>query len=456
MAGSRPVRSYSLRRRLLTLLLVSVVFAWAATTLLTYRHAHHELDELLDAHLARSARLLLAQEGDELEEIRLGAPEDPGPYGQEVVVQVWRDGNALVLRSAGAPGSRLSPADAGFSDANVAGRHWRVFSGWDVERRVLVQVAEDHALRERLLAHYTLSGLPALLFGVPLLGVLVWLVVGAAVRPLTQLGHEVSRRGPTDLKPLPDSGAPAEVRPLVERLNGLFARISESMRSERRFTSHAAHELRTPIAAIRAQAEVARDTRDPAARGAALDHVIEGCDRAARLVDQMLLLARIEEQAAQGAPPVTRLDQAAAHVIADLAPAALDQGVSLELATDEAVKVAADAALLEVLLRNLMDNAVRHGGAPGPVTVRCLQRADTAVLEVSDRGPGVGPEEIGQLGRRFYRASSARGPGSGLGLSIVQRIAERCGASVTYGRGADGRGLVVEVRFPVDTAPRMP
>jgi len=442
------VSSYSLRRRLLTLLLSSVVAAWAVTMLLTYQHAHHELDELLDAHLARSARLLLAQEGDDLDEIRLGEAGDPGPYGQEVVVQVWRDGGSLVRRSAGAPGARLSPVESGFSDAEVAGRHWRVYSDWDVEHRWLVQVAEDHALRDRLLAHYTLSGLPAILLAVPLLGVLVWLIVGAAVRPLALLGLEVSRRGPGDLQPLPDSGAPVEVRPLVERLNALFARITESMQSERRFTSHAAHELRTPIAAIRAQAEVARDVPDPAIRSAALAHVIEGCDRAARLVDQMLLLARIDEHATPGALPKARLDRIAARVIADLAPGALEQGVSLELATDEAVTVAADAALLEVLLRNLIDNAVRHGGPPGPVEVHCRRDDHGVVLEVADYGPGVVRDEIESLGRRFFRASGASGPGSGLGLSIVQRIAEHSGGTVSYRRGPDDRGLTVELRFP--------
>jgi two-component system sensor histidine kinase QseC len=442
------VRRYSLRRRLLTLLLASVVVAWAATTLLTYNHAHHELDELLDAHLARSARLLLAQEGDELEEIRIGDSADAGPYGQEVVLQVWRGGRVLALRSAGAPAGRLSPVESGFSDATVDGRHWRVFSGWDVERQVLVQVAEDHALRERLLAHYTLSGLPALLFGVPLLGVLVWLVVGAAVRPLAHLGHEVNRRGPGDLRPLPDDGIPMEVTPLVDRLNALFARISASMQAERRFTSHAAHELRTPIAAIRAQAEVAGDGIDPAARERALAHVIEGCDRAARLVDQMLLLARIDERASQDGAAHSRLDLAAARVIADLTPAALDAGVAIELATEEAVSVAADGALLEVLLRNLIDNAVRHGGPPGPVTVRCIDDGQGARLEVADLGPGVDETELTHLGHRFYRASSARGPGSGLGLSIVQRIAEGCGGTVRYRRGAAARGLVVEVLFP--------
>ena len=302
---SRPrVSSYSLRRRLLTLLLASIVAAWAVTMLLTYQHAHHELDELLDAHLARSARLLLAQEGDDLEEIRLGESGDTGPlFGQEVVVQVWRDGGSLALRSAGAPGRAPLPGRERVQRCRGGGSSLARLQR--LGRRAslrLVQVAEDHALRDRLLAHYTLSGLPAILLGVPLLGVLVWLVVGAAVQTLALLGLEVSRRGPGDLQPLPDSGAPAEVRPLVERLNALFARIAESMQSERRFTSHAAHELRTPIAAIRAQAEVARDVPDPAVRSAALAHVIEGCDRAARLVDQMLLLARIDERFGAGPP----------------------------------------------------------------------------------------------------------------------------------------------------------
>lgn len=450
------MRSYSLRRRLLTLLLVSVVLAWAATTLLAYRHAHHELDELLDAHLARSARMLLAQEGDELEEIRLGTPDDAGPYGQEVVVQVWRDGRTLVRRSAGAPATRLSPVDSGFSNSTVDARAWRVFSGWDVERHILVQVAEDHALRERLLAHYTTSGLPALLFGVPLLGALVWLVVGGAVRPLALLGHEVSRRGPADLQPLSDAGTPDEVRPLVQRINGLFARISASMQSERRFTSHAAHELRTPIAAIRAQAEVARDSRDPAVRAAALDHVVEGCDRAGRLVDQMLLLARVDERTPQGPAAATRLDRAAAAVLAELAPDALAAGVNLELVGDSPVTVAADAALLDVMLRNLVDNAIRHGGAPGSVTLSCRELPGGAVLQVADRGPGVDAAELEQLGNRFFRGAAAVGPGSGLGLSIVRRIADSCDASVSFHGRDDGPGFVVEVRFPPAGSRRSP
>jgi len=165
----------------------------------------------------------------------------------------------------------------------------------------------------------------------------------------------------------------------------------------------------------------------------------------------MLLLARIDERAVPSVPPATRLDHAASRVIADLAPAALARDVTLELATDGAVTAAVDGALLEVLLRNLLDNAVRHGRGPGVVTVSCRAGPGSAVLEVADQGPGVTDDELARLGQRFYRASTAQGPGSGLGLSIVQRVAENCGGTVTYRRGAGDRGLVVSVRFAAGT-----
>lgn len=415
---------------------------------LAYRHAHDELDRLLDARIARSARILMAQEPEVLERVRIGQLPDEGPYDHEYSMQAWRDGTALILRSDNAPAARLSLVETGFSDSTVDGRRWRVYSGWDGDKCTLVQVAEDHALRERLLLYYTLSSVPSLLLGLPFLGLAVWLIISAAVRPIVELGQEVSRRGPADLHPLAYDGTPVEIDPLIDRLNALFARIDDSMQSERRFTSFAAHELRTPIAAIRAQAEVARDGRDAGARGIALERVIEGCDRASRLVEQMLLLARIDERIGHGHVHSTRLDLTAARVIANLTPGALQHGVTLELATDEEVTVAADRALLEVLLQNLLDNAVRHGGAPGPVAVSCRQLGDVAVLEVADRGPGVADAELAQLGNRFYRGVGAKGAGSGLGLSIVQRIAEISGAEVSYRRGTDGVGLVVEVRFP--------
>ena len=442
------MRRYSLHRRLLGLLLFVGVVAWTLATGIAYRHAHDQIDQLLDARISRSARMILAQDTAALERMRVGHLPEEGPYDHEYAIQVWRNGAELLARGDHTPATRLSPVDIGFSDSTVDERHWRVFSGWSDDRRILVQIGEDHALRERLLLYYTLSSVPALLLGLPFLGLAVWLIISAAVRPIVELGQQVSQRGPGDLHPLEYDGAPVEIDPLVDRLNALFTRISDSIESEHRFTSYAAHELRTPIAAIRAQAEVARDSREPGARNLALDRVIEGCDRASRMIEQMLLLARIDERTGHGIAHSNRLDLAAARVIANLTPAALRHGVTIELTTETEVTVEADRALLEVLINNLIDNAVRHAGPPGPVAVSCRLQADAAVLEVADRGPGVPDAELLSLGQRFYRGSGAHGAGSGLGLSIVQRIAEVSGAEVMYRRGDDGIGLVVEVRFP--------
>jgi len=445
------MRRYSLHRRLLGLLLFVSVVAWMLATGIAHRHAQDELDELLDARISRSARVMLSQEPEVLARMRLGPLTDEGPYDHEYALQVWSYGKELVVSSETAPRTRLSPVEAGFSDSTVDGRRWRVYSGWDHDQCTLVQIAEDHRLRDRLLLYYTLSSVPALVIGLPFLGLAVWLIVSAAVRPIVELGQQVSQRGPGDLRPLEYGGAPVEIDPLVDRLNALLTRIADSIQSEHRFTSYAAHELRTPIAAIRAQAEVARDNRETGTRNLALDRVIEGCDRASRMIEQMLVLARIDERTGHGIAHSNRLDLAAARVIASLTPAALRQGVTLELATEDEVTVAADRALLEVLINNLLDNAIRHGGPPGPVTVRCLRQTDASVLEVEDRGPGVEDAELELLGNRFYRGTHAHGAGSGLGLSIVQRIAEVSGANTVYRRGADGCGLVVAVRFPLSS-----
>lgn len=448
--SSQPRRAhYSLRRRLLTLLLGSVVAAWIVTTAFAYMHSHRELDAILDAHLAQSARLLIAQSGHELEEIDFEDMGDPIAYDQVVAFQVWEHGRKLVLRSPDAPDQPFSTVEQGFSDVEAGGRRWRVFSSWTRDDEVLVQVAEDDAARSALLKRYAINSLRSLLLGLPVLALLIGWVVRRALRPLQELGEQVGRLGPTDLEPLSSPGAPDEVKPLVERLNALFERIADSLQAERRFTSHAAHELRTPLAAIRAQAEVAADSRDADQRSAALAHVIEGCDRAGRLVDQMLLLARIDELPERPATGSCRLGEVAAHVLADLAPAALDANVTLELDGDAAVVGQVDAALLEVALRNLVDNAVRHGGSPGRVSVRCLELDGHACVEVSDSGPGVAEEELPQLGARFHRVPGTQARGSGLGLSIVARIAELHGGTVRYSAAKGRGGLCVRLMLPL-------
>ncbi|NJD30521.1 MAG: HAMP domain-containing protein [Gammaproteobacteria bacterium] len=441
--------SFSMRRRLLGLLLAGVAAAWALVAVGTYADAHREIDALLDAHLAQAATLVVAQAGHELEELSLDEADAAAPIGKRVVFQVWKDGRDLVFRSSGAPDARLSPAESGFSDASIGGRDWRVFSSWDRERETLVQVAEEHAARNRIAAGIALNSLLPLLLALPLLGLLIWWVVGRGMRPLQALGDEVARRGPLDLNPLTIRGLPSELSPLAETLDRLFSRMRDSLDSERRFTSQAAHELRTPIAAIRAQAEVASESRDPDTARAALHHVIEACDRASRLSEQLLLLARADETEPGALLADCRLDEIAERVVAALAPEAMDRGKSLELEPCGSVTLRGNDALLEALLRNLVDNAIRHGGERCIVRLAHAADPDRVSLEVEDTGHGPPPDERQQLGRRFHRGSAAREEGSGLGLSIVARIAQLHGASVEF-RGADrGPGFKVSVSIPV-------
>lgn len=438
--------SFSLRRRLQALLVLAVAGVWIGVGLVTYLDARRELNVLLDAHLAQSAQLLIAQTGHELMEVDTPNLSEVFPYGQKVIFQVWSRNGLLVLRSRDAPLTRLAVNGDGFADSESASRHWRVYSGWNHEHTVLIQVAEDRATRERLAARIALNSILPLLVGLPLLAALVSWIVNRAMRPLVVLGNEVERRQPSTLLPIGDTGIPEEAAPLVDRLNDLFDRARRSLESERRFTANAAHELRNPLAALRAQAEVAFASSNPDISRAALGHVISACGRLARLVQQLLLLARVEEHAY--ALQACRLDEIARTVLSELAPEALSIGTNVTLDASVPVLVRGHSELLEIMIRNLVDNAIRHGGKGIDVAVSVRMNDRSAVLDVTDTGAGVDADTLANLGRRFYRPAGAVTQGSGLGLSLVQRIAEIHEGSVKYLRGGDDRGLEVQVILP--------
>ena len=422
--------SYSLRRRLQALLVICVAGVWIGVALTTYLDARRELNELLDAHLAQSAQLLIAQTGHELMEVDTPNLGEIFPYGQEVIFQVWSHDHALLLRAREAPSMPLSALETGFADSDSAGRHWRVYSGWNRERTVLIQVAEDRTTRERLAARIALNAVLPLLIGLPLLAALISWIVTRATRPLALLGHEVGARRPSTLVPIKADGIPEEAAPLVERLNDLFDRARRSLEAERRFTANAAHELRNPLAALRIQAEVAAASPDPGVSRAALRHVIAACDHLTRIVQQLLLLARIEEQTP--AFSTCNLSEIAKRALSNLAPQAISQGTDLRLEAPEPVVVQGNGDLLEILIRNLVDNAVRHAGSNVDVQVGVHVSDGTAVLTVTDYGRGVEAMTRANLGQRFFRPLESRGIGSGLGLSLVHRIAQIHRGSVEY------------------------
>jgi two-component system sensor histidine kinase QseC len=441
----REVASVSIRRRLLVLLLATVTGVWGLAALATWSDAHREADRLLDAHLAQAASLLIAETGHELLELGAGELLDPDEYAEGVTFQAWLDGTELIVKSADAPGVRFSPRDEGFADSELMGRRWRVFTARDRQHGLVIEVAEDHAVRERIAARVALNALVPLALALPVLALLVWLSVGRALAPLAQLGEQIRNRQPLAPDPIGLPDAPAEVQPLVARLNELFERIRHSTELERRFTADASHELRNPVAAIRAQAEVACSTPDAATRARALEFVVLACQRMAALMDQLLMLARLDQDRSGAVRGRHDLAAIARRAVAEIAPAALtDSGAQLELDAGGDTHVTGEPELLATLVRNLVLNAVRHGGSDVHVTVS--GDGTDVRLEVTDSGPGVPPEHLAHLGERFFRGA-AEGEGSGLGLSIVRRIAEMHGADVAFAPGPGNRGLRVTVTF---------
>jgi two-component system sensor histidine kinase QseC len=439
--------SYSLKRRLLVGLLAVVVAVWLATAAYSYFDARHEINELLDAHLAQSASLIVAQVGHDLEEIDLDHAPRTDKRARRVAFQVWERGTRLRLHSAGAPEHRLSRREQGYSNATIQGRSWRVFSTWDAERNYLVQIAERDEARREIAAGIATNLLLPLLAALPILALFVWLSIGRGLKPLKHLGMEVERRKADNLSAVAPEGAPREVAPLIHSLNALFGRVAHLLENERRFTADAAHELRTPLAALKTQAQVAKGAADDATRHHALDKVIEGCDRATRLVNQLLTLARLEPDAARPRG-VCDLAGLARAVIAELTPFALGRNVEIELQDSGSVSVEGHSDLLSVLLRNLVDNAVRYSPPGSSVRVDVDRTNGVANIVVRDEGPGIAPDERARIGQRFYRVLGSGQSGSGLGLSIARRIAEIHGAQLRFHDGNHGKGLQVVVEFP--------
>ena len=438
----------SIEARVLGWALALVALLWCGAAALTWLDTRHELDELLDGHLAQAAALLVAQQLPEVEDDEGVDAPTLHRYAPRVAFQVFHE-SRLVLHSANAPHEPLVPGArpaSGFHTVKVGGQPWRVFVARGAQRDVRVYVGELADSRSAILRAVLRGALWPLALALPLIALALWLSVRRGLAPLRALGRELAGRGAADLQPVAIGPVPAEMQPMLDALDGLFARIARQIDGERRFTADAAHELRTPIAAIRAQAQVAMRADGAGERQQALAATLQGCDRAARLVDQLLTLARLDAPGAAALQAV-ELEAIARQVLGEAAPAALARGQSLSLDHDGAIRVKGDATLLAVLVRNLVDNAIRHAPEGARIEVRLSATAGAARLDVDDSGPGLAPGVLERAGERFFRADPT-GAGSGLGLSIARRVAEVHGASFALGRSARLGGLQVSVRFP--------
>jgi two-component system sensor histidine kinase QseC len=263
----------------------------------------------------------------------------------------------------------------------------------------------------------------------------------------------VAQRSPNQLDPVDIGTVPAEIRPLAAALNRLFECLNKAFAKERRFTSDAAHEMRTPLSVIKTHAQIAARAVHPAEKDRAIRYVIEGVDRSSHLVLQMLTLARLDPDNPSLHSSLCALVDIAKRVQHDLHPMADDKGIRLALTADPETHVIGYEPGLAILLRNLVDNAIRYTPVGGQVFIQIREEAEHCLLNVLDTGPGIAQEELERIFERFYRPAGQRQPGAGLGLSIVSEICQLHQASITLGTGAGDQGLSVSIRFRRATEP---
>jgi two-component system OmpR family sensor kinase len=436
----------SIRRTLLVWLLAGLAAIALAASGVTYLAARREVGELLDLQLkqlAYSTRI-----DDLLRGRRPGFDARQAPRGEgvtELVTQIWDRDGVLVYWSQ--PGMGLPvPATEGYSTIRHDGRDWRVYTL--VQGTHALQVAQAQDERAAIATQTALRTLVPFLALIPFFGVLIWVGVGRGLEPLESMSKAVSKRRPDALAPLSERALPDELQPLAASLNGLLDRLSSAIASQRRFTADAAHELRTPLAALKLQLDLARRASEPHEVAAAFDDLEAGVARASHVVEQLMTLARVEPEAMAQTRTECDIVVLAKDAIVARAALAADKSIDLGLARETPAVVTGDPASLGILLSNLIDNALRYTPRGGRIDVSVDRDDGGVTLSVADTGPGIPAEARERVFDRFYRGDDNVEPGSGLGLSIVKRIADAHRASITLDAAGAGDGLVVRVRFP--------
>jgi two-component system sensor histidine kinase QseC len=455
----------------MVLCIAAALLVWVATNIFVYTRALDEVDALYDLHLAQSAHLMLAVVGNSanrgnLDRLELRLPlqvpayessthmltgyasVDGTNHQHELAYQVVDRHGSLLLRSPMAPAEPLGQAGAGFCESDIDGTRWRVYRVADPTHGLVLYAAEDHAVRERLAAHMVDHLLLPSLLAVPPLLLLFWLAVGRGLKPLQRLVLDIKGRDPRDLQPLGQTLRPPELTPLVDALNALLNRLDRALESERSFTGSAAHELRTPLSALRVQAQVAMRATHGAQRQRALEQVIAAVDQAAHLVEQLLTLARLEGQNGINTSERVSLLDAARRCAAELETTARSRSILLEVSGADEIVAHGNQDAIHILLRNLIDNAIRYTPNDGKVMITVGHWGLYNRVIIDDTGPGIDDAQVADMFKRFRRGADVTRPGSGLGLAIARQICELHGGGMHL-ENRQGGGLRCEVVLPV-------
>jgi two-component system sensor histidine kinase QseC len=440
----------SIRRRLIVLLVALLSSAWLMTALLTRYETRDEIDAVFDAEITQAAHILLGMARREKEEIiEHGgfSPPESQPYAQTMMYQVW-DNDGIVMRSMHAPEIPLIQNDQpGFQEIHYLNKKWRLLNEWDSHHTYHIFIAEPVATRAKLAQHISFQILLPTLAFFPILGILIWFTVRMGLTPLQRIRQAIVERNASRMDAIDLASVPDEVTPLAASINDLLNRLKRSLDSEKQFTGNAAHELRTPLAAIKTQAQVAMRADNDDDRLHALQQVIQGTERSTHLIEQLLILARVDPENAQNEMTEVELNQVIHKVKSDLTGYANQRHINIQCHCQTDLSVIGNRWQLEIVLRNLLDNALRYAPEHSHINIELTDTPEGIRLAVIDQGKGIDPDEQINIFNRFYRLNGTTAQGSGLGLSIVQRIIELHHASINMQQLANHSGFEVSILF---------
>ncbi len=446
----------SIRARLFGILLLATGALWLSAILWIQSSTRAEVERVLDARLSEAGRmvssLITDHRVDVAQAAQLAQPQivtAQADYVHQLSCQIWALDGTLVGQSGSAPQQPLTQAEAGFSQSMVDGVEWRVYSVVNQDLGVRVMIGDSMQVRDRLVNDVTAGLLVPAALILPLLAGLIWISVGRGLVPLDRMARSLAIRQATDLSPLHDAPVPREIRPMTAALNGLFRRVSTARDHERSFIAYAAHELKTPLAGLKTQAQIAAMAPDDETRRAALARLERGVARTDRMVRQLLDMAVVEQEGSNDGQPVMSFASIISEVAEDLNALAAKHSVRLvQFVPSDAPMLAQHCFLISAALRNLVENAVQ--ASPAGEEVQIDLRRDPAegwLCAVLDRGAGIKPNERDKVTERFYRGSGNTITGSGLGLSIVTVAMARVGGVLRLSP-RDGGGEVAMLVLP--------
>lgn len=442
----------SLRTRLFAILVTATGLIWLCAVAWIYLQTKNEVEHVLDTRLQEAARMVsslvsgsggVGSNSPQIDSTI--APELPN-YERQLSCQVWSIEGQLVARSSGAPGEKLSQEPNGFSERTINGETWRVFAVEDATKGTRVMVGDRLGLRERLITDLVKGLLLPTLLIIPLLGLLIWTSLGRGLRPLQAVANELQQRDANDMRAIDARHTPREIHPVVDAINKLFLKVDAARKHEREVTAFAAHELRTPLAGLKTQAQIALSATDSATKEGALRQILISVDRTARLVRQLLAIAKLDA----GSETDRRENLIAGQLIGEIADQLKPDRKSISVEIDPKLhnlSLQTNRDILTLAIRNLHENAVQHTPEGGSVCWRVTP--DGNGVEVEDEGPGITTAELPLVSQRFFRGQHKSASGTGLGLAIVEAAVKRLDGTLILTNRPDRSGLKAVILFPV-------